>query len=49
MSDKKKDVPMPILLNGKLFSVDPSGTMAITTDGKAIRLSDPEVKRRRFG
>lgn len=42
------DVLLPILLNGKLFSVDPTGNLAITTDGKATKLSDSAKHKSRF-
>lgn len=48
MSKNNKVELLPVLLNGMLFSVDPSGNMAITTDGKAIRLSDPVRSDSRF-
>lgn len=38
----------PVTLNGLPYQVDPSGTLAITTDGKAIRLEDSERSNSRF-
>jgi hypothetical protein len=37
-----------VLLNGKLFMIDKSGNMAITTDGRAIPLDDPIRSKSRF-
>lgn len=34
-------VLLPVLLNGMLFTTDVNGNMAITIDGRAIRLADP--------
>ena len=48
MSKKNEVELLPVLLNGKLFAIDASGSMAITTDGKAIRLSDPVRSDSRF-
>ncbi len=31
---------LPILLDGKPYTIDPSGSMAINTDGKAVMLFD---------
>lgn len=39
---------LPVLLNGKPFTVDASGTFAINTDGKAVRLEDQERSQSRF-
>ena len=36
-----------LTINGENFTIDPSGSMAITTSGKAIRLSDQD--RSRYG
>jgi hypothetical protein len=41
-------VLLPVLLNGELFTVDPTGNMAITVSGKAIRLVDPDQSTSRF-
>ena len=38
---------LPILLNGKLFTIDPSGQFAVTTDGQAVKLED-KPKESRF-
>lgn len=48
MATKDEVVLLPVLLNGKLFSVDPTGNFAITTDGEAIKLSDQERSSSRF-
>lgn len=48
MSKKNEVVLLPVTLNGMLYSIDHSGTMAITTDGRAVRLSDPVVSNSRF-
>lgn len=37
-----------VTLNGLLFSVDPSGNFAITTDGNAVKLSDQARSNSRF-
>lgn len=34
-----------ITINGKRFQLDPTGTLAITTDGTAFRLEDQDRKR----
>lgn len=39
---------LPVLLNGKLFTIDVSGQFAISTDGKAVRLEDQERSQSRF-
>lgn len=39
---------LPVLLNGMLFTVDPSGQFAITTDGTAVRLEDIQRSNSRF-
>lgn len=39
---------LPILLDGKPFTIDDNGTMAVNQDGKAVRLSDQEKKKSRF-
>lgn len=44
----EKVVLLPVLLNGELFTVDPTGDMAITVSGKAIRLADPVKSDSRF-
>lgn len=48
MSKNNEVVLLPVLLNGMLFQVDPTGNMAITTDGQAIRLADPVIANSRF-
>lgn len=47
MTTKKVEL-LPVLLNGKLFSIDPTGQYAIDTDGLAVRLADPERSVSRF-
>jgi hypothetical protein len=44
----KKVELLPVLLNGLPFTVDPSGTMAINTAKKAVRLEDQEYSKSRF-
>lgn len=45
-------LPVPVgpalLLNGQPYTVDRSGSLAITPDGKAIRLVDPVHSHSRF-
>lgn len=48
MSLTQKIELLPVLLNGKLFTVDASGMFAITTDGTAVRLEDQERSQSRF-
>lgn len=48
MAKNNEVVLLPVLLNGMHFSVDPTGNFAITTDGRAIKLSDPERSNSRF-
>lgn len=39
---------LPVLLNGLPYTVDPSGTFAINTANRAVRLEDQERSSSRF-
>lgn len=39
---------LPVLMDGKPFTIDASGMFAINTEGKAVRLEDQERSNSRF-
>jgi hypothetical protein len=46
---KKQPVELlPILLEGKTFTIDASGSFATNEDGKTVLLADQERSRSRF-
>lgn len=39
---------LPVLLNGKPYTIDPSGQIAINQDGRAVFLEEQEYTKSRF-